>query len=143
MKTGELTVRMAPAGRFTRLSGALQPFLFVKVSAYRGRAVALAASVTVKAMDWKDIPLLFFSSISTHQPVPVQLSMPLYEAIKLAVEVGTADGTAVAAGTGVNESVGRGGGVYTGRTPVFPVTVANWPNSQHTSPARFGFRITQ
>ncbi len=55
------------------------------------------------------------------------------------VEVGT--GVSVG-GTGVKVG-GRGGGVNTGKAPVLPVTVANWPHSQQDWPGAFGFWIIQ
>ena len=69
-------------------------------------------------MDSKVIPPVFSNSISTHQPVTAQLSMPSKETEKLG------------AGVGVGEGVGLGGGVNSGRTLVFPATVAYAPHNQ-------------
>ena len=94
-----------PSGRSARVSVSLQPFLFVKLPESRGRSVLVTVSVPVRDIDWKLMPPVFCSLRSTHQPIFVQLSMPLYEAVKLAPGVG------VSVGVDVGRGVGLGGGV--------------------------------
>jgi hypothetical protein len=88
-------------------------------------------SLTVKAMELKDIPPWFSNSKSTHQPVPVQLSRLKKAALKPGF------------GVGVNVGVGLGGGVKIGNMPVIPVTVAYSPHNQQVSFGRSGLRIIQ
>jgi hypothetical protein len=76
-KMGELTISSPAADRLSRVAVSLQPFLFVKLSAYKERTTLVSVSATVIAMDRNVIPPVFSSSTSTHQPVPAQLSSPL------------------------------------------------------------------
>jgi hypothetical protein len=114
----------------------------------------LTVSLTVMEMDWKVIPPVFVNRISTHQAVPEQFSMPVYDAaksggrldvdVKVTVTGGAGVfGVCVGLGLGVDVRVGLGvgGGVNTGRAPATPVTLAYLPDNQHTLPSLFGLRM--
>jgi len=167
MKADELTICVVAGGRLAPVSGPVQPFIFIKSSEARVRTVLLVVSLTAREMDSKVIPPVLVNSISTHQPVPVQFSMPLKEAEKLGVgvdvavavgvkvgvvvdvcvAVGVRDGVevrvAVGKGLGVRVGVGVGGGVNIGRRLGMPVRLANLPHNQQDSPGRSGLRMIQ
>ena len=69
--------------------------------------------------------------------------MTVAEGMGIVPGVDVIAGVIVIVGKGVVVGAGAGGGVEIGRALTSPVTMANWPQSQHTSPGRRGFWMIQ
>src|SRR5688572_22582457 len=76
-KTGKLTICVLLGGRLACVFDTLHPSRLVKASERSCKTVPLTVSIKTTIMDSKDVPPVLFSWTSTHQPVPVQLSIPL------------------------------------------------------------------
>lgn len=154
VKGGKLTLFAAPGGSVSTVF-VLQPLLFIKSSDISPSIKWVTVSSTARAMDWKVTVPLFVRSICTYQALPVQLIVPLYDAVKLGIPgvmavagvVTVAGVLAVAGGLGVRVAgglgvfvgglrvrvaVGLGGDVNTGKAPTIPVTLAYLPDNQQS-----------
>ncbi len=69
--------------------------------------------------------------------------MTVTEGVGIVADVEVIAGVSVIVGEGSAVGAGGGGGVDTGRVLMSPVTMANWPQSQHTPLGRVGFWMIQ
>lgn len=114
MKAGRLTIRVVPGGRSGCVFDVLQPSRLVKSSELRERVVPVTVSLRSTNIDSKASPPVFWNSRSTHQPVPVQLSILLKEAVKAGGSEDVGEGVDVGVGEDVDVDVGVGVGVKEG-----------------------------
>lgn len=114
VKTGKLTIRVSPGGRLGCVSVVLQPSRLIKSSEVSGRTVPVAPSLRSTNIDSKASPPVFCNARSVHQPVPVQLSSLLKDAVKPGDSVAVAVGVGVDVAEGVEVGVGVDEGVDVG-----------------------------